>query len=87
MFPRALSERVDMLIDELIEDGGVDSASLASILMAARESVHHGYSMELSRRVWLASSELRPRELEPGQASLKGEEEGTLRAAFRPSEN
>jgi hypothetical protein len=62
MFPRALSDRVETLINELIEEGGIDTASLASILVAAQDSVNHGYSVELSRRVWLASNELRPQE-------------------------
>jgi hypothetical protein len=60
MFSRALNDRVETLIDELIEDGGLDSASLASILVAAQDSLNHGYSVELSRRVWMASNELKP---------------------------
>jgi hypothetical protein len=59
MFPRSLSDRIDTLVDELIEDGGLDSAALASILLTAHDSVERGYSMELSRRVWVAATELR----------------------------
>jgi hypothetical protein len=59
MVPRSLSDRIDMLVDELIEDGGLDSAALASILLTARDSVDRGNCMELSRRVWVAATELR----------------------------
>jgi hypothetical protein len=58
MVPRSLCDRIDTLVDELIEDGGLDSAALASILVAARDSVDQGYCMELSRRVWAAATEL-----------------------------
>jgi hypothetical protein len=59
MVPRSLSERIDMLVDDLIEDGGLDSAALASILLTAQDSVARGYGMELSRQVWVAASELK----------------------------
>jgi hypothetical protein len=58
MVPRSLCDRIDTLVDELIENGGLDSAALASILVAARDSVDQGYCMELSRRVWVAATEL-----------------------------
>jgi hypothetical protein len=60
MFPAALGDRVEMLINDLIDEGGLTSSSLASILLAAQDSVSHGYSLELSRRVWQASNELNP---------------------------
>jgi hypothetical protein len=60
MVSRSVRDRLDMLVDELIEDGGLDSAALASILLTAQDSVDRGYCMELSRRVWLAASELKP---------------------------
>jgi hypothetical protein len=69
MFPRSLSDRVETLIDELIEEGGLDSASLASILVAAQDSVQHGYCPELSRQVWLASNALKVNDLVPPAAS------------------
>jgi hypothetical protein len=59
MLPHALSERVDALIDDLIMDGGVDAASLGSILLASKDSLKGDYLVTLSRRVWLASSELK----------------------------
>jgi hypothetical protein len=59
MFPAALSERLDLLIDDLIMDGGVESASLASILLAAKDSVQSDYLVTLSRRVWAANNELK----------------------------
>jgi hypothetical protein len=62
MFPRPLSDRVQALIDDLIEEGGLATASLAAIFLAAQEAVNHGYFLELSQRVWLASNELRPHE-------------------------
>jgi hypothetical protein len=68
MFPRALSDRVERLINDLIEEGGLDSASLASILVAAQDSVREGYCLELSRQVWLASNALKV----PGSGSGAG---------------
>jgi hypothetical protein len=55
----ALSDRVEALINDLIDEGGLASASLASILLAAQDSLNQGYSLELSRRVWLVANELR----------------------------
>jgi hypothetical protein len=63
MFPAALSDRVERLINDLIEEGSLASSSLASILLAAQDSLSHGYSLELSRRVWQASNELHPEKL------------------------
>jgi len=59
MFPVVLSERLDVLIDDLIMDGGVEAASLASILLAAKDSVKSDYLVTLSRRVWAANNELK----------------------------
>jgi hypothetical protein len=64
MVPRSISDRIDTLVDELIADGRLDSAALASILVTARDSVDQGYCMELSRRVWLAATELKPEDRE-----------------------
>ena len=57
-----LLDRVDSLIDELLNDGDLSSSSLASIFMAARESVRDGYHVALARRIWDAHNDLRPRE-------------------------
>ena len=62
MFPRSLNDRVETLIDDLIEDGGLATGSLASVLLAARDAVQDGYGLEFSRRVRLTLDELRPRD-------------------------
>lgn len=59
MFSRTLKDRIDHLIDDLFREGGIDSASLASILVAAQDSLEKGYHLELSRRVWSASNDLK----------------------------
>jgi hypothetical protein len=61
MSPRSLSDRVEILINDLIEEGRLDSASLASILVVAQDSVNQGYCLELSRQVWLVADALRSR--------------------------
>lgn len=58
MFPVSLSERLDALIDELILDGGIEAASLASILLTAKDSVRRDDHVSLSRMVWRANDEL-----------------------------
>jgi chorismate mutase len=58
----AILDRVDSLIDELLNDSTLSSSSLASILMAARESVRGGYHVALARRTWDASNALRLRQ-------------------------
>ena len=58
MFPAALSDRLDALIDELIMDGGVEAASLASILLTAKDSIKRDDHVTLSRKVWAANNEL-----------------------------
>ena len=59
MLPTALGERLDTLIDDLIMDGGVEAASLASILLAAKDSLKSNCLVTLSRRVWSESNELK----------------------------
>ena len=59
MFPCALNERMDSLIDDLIMNGGVEAASLASIILAAKDSVRCNYHVTLSRLVWTAVNEIR----------------------------
>jgi hypothetical protein len=56
-----LLDRIDSLIDDLLNDSNLSSSSLASILMAARESVRGGYHVALARRLWEANNELRLR--------------------------
>lgn len=58
MIPPSLDRRLEGLINDLIEEGGVSSASLASILVAAQEAMHRGYHVALCRRVWSAACEL-----------------------------
>jgi hypothetical protein len=50
---------IDSLIDELLNDGDLSSSSLASMLMAARDSVRDGYHVALARRVWDANNDLK----------------------------
>lgn len=54
--------RIDSLIDELLNDGELSSSSLASMLMAARDSVRDGYHVALARRVWDANNDLKGQE-------------------------
>jgi len=61
MRPPKLLDRVDTLIDDLLNDSDLSSSSLASILMAARESVREGYHVALARRIWDASNDLKLR--------------------------
>jgi hypothetical protein len=58
--------RVDSLIDDLLNDSNLSSSSLAAILMAARESVRDGYHVALARRTWDASNDLKLRQC-PGE--------------------
>jgi hypothetical protein len=51
--------QIDSLIDDLLNDGELSSSSLASMLMAARESVRDGYHVALARRVWDANNALK----------------------------
>jgi hypothetical protein len=54
--------QVDSLIDDLLNDSDVSSSALASILMAARESVRDGYHVALARHVWDANNDLKLRQ-------------------------
>jgi hypothetical protein len=53
--------QIDSLIDDLLNDGELSSSSLASMLMAARDSVHDGYHVALARRIWDANNDLKIR--------------------------
>ena len=66
--PGTILDRVDLLIDELLNDGDLSSSSLASIFMAARESVRDGYHVALARRTWDAHNDLKLRD-RAGEAS------------------
>jgi hypothetical protein len=54
--------KVDSLIDDLLNDSNLSSSSLASMLVAARDSVRDGYHVALARRIWDASNDLKLRE-------------------------
>jgi hypothetical protein len=54
--------KVDSLIDDLLNDTSLSSSSLASILVAARDSVRDGYHVALARRIWDVSNDLKLRE-------------------------
>jgi hypothetical protein len=71
MRPPQLLDRVDTLIDDLLNDSDLSSSSLASILMAARESVREGYHVALARRIWDASNDLKLRNSPPRLESKK----------------
>jgi hypothetical protein len=66
--PSKILDRVDSLIDELLNDSDLSSSSLASILMAARESVRDGYHVALARRTWDAHNDLKLRDC-PGESN------------------
>jgi hypothetical protein len=80
MFSPALSERLDALIDDLIMDGGVEAASLASILLAAKDAVKSDHLVMLSRLVWTANNEL---EVELAGAEAAHDEEPAVSARPR----
>lgn len=65
MVPCTLKDRVDSLVDDLFQEGGVSSASLASILVAVQEAIERDYLLDLSRQVWSANNELKLRLAEP----------------------
>ena len=64
-------DRLDTLIDDLLNDSDLSSSSLASILVAARESVRDGYHVALARRTWDASNDLKLRQC-PGEQGVIG---------------
>lgn len=45
-------DQLDTMIDGLLSEPCLPAASLASMLMAARDSVKDGYHVALARRVW-----------------------------------
>lgn len=65
MIPKALDHRIEALIDDLIVDGSIATASLASILVTARSAVQGGYDVALCRRVWAAAGDLQKTIPEP----------------------
>ena len=52
-------DRLDSLIDDLLTESDLPASSLASMLMAARDSVMDGYHVALARRVWDAQNAIR----------------------------
>jgi hypothetical protein len=54
-------DQLDTLIDDLLNDSDLPASSLASMLMAARDSVKDGYHFALARRVCDASNAIRDR--------------------------
>lgn len=69
MLSESCEGRIEDLIQDLIEDGGISAASLASILVVAQRARRGGYDVALCRRLWSAENELarldRPRHNEP----------------------
>jgi len=54
-------DQLDSLIDDLLNDSDLPASSLASMLMAARDSVQDGYHFALARRVCDANNAIRDR--------------------------
>ena len=54
-------DQIDSLIDDLLNDSDMSSSSLASMLMAARDSVRDGYHVALARRIWDANNDIKGR--------------------------
>ncbi|WP_165227720.1 hypothetical protein [Aquisphaera insulae] len=52
-------DQLDAIIDELLDESDLASSSVASILMAARDSIRNGYHVALAGRTWSASNALR----------------------------
>ena len=52
-------DQIDSLIDDLLNDTELSASSLASMLMAVRDSVREGYHVALARRIWSANNELK----------------------------
>ncbi len=52
-------DQLDSMIDELLNQSDLPASSLASMLMAARDSVKDGYHVALARRVWDVSHAIR----------------------------
>lgn len=82
MFSPTLSARLDVLIDDLILDGSVESASLASILLAAKDSVKRDYHVMLSRWVWAATNEMDLADREVRPSSTYGQSSGLNTGRF-----
>jgi hypothetical protein len=61
MGPTRVLLRIETLIDDLLNDDELTSSSLASMLMAAQESVRDGYHVALARRIWEANNDLKGR--------------------------
>jgi hypothetical protein len=54
-------DQIDSLIDDLLNDSDLSASSLASMLMAARDSVRDGYHVALARRIWDANNDIKGR--------------------------
>jgi hypothetical protein len=67
-------DQLDSLIDDLLAESGVSASSLASILMAARDSVADGYHVALARRVWDASNAIKDHQVSNLGFSLSSQE-------------
>jgi hypothetical protein len=65
-------DRLDTLIDDLLAETDVSASSLASMLMAARDSVQQGYHMALARRIWEASNAMKDQYGQPTMIGVGG---------------
>jgi hypothetical protein len=63
-------DRIDALIDDLLNTSDVSSSSLASMLTAVRDSLRDGYHVALARRIWNANNDLKCRRRTRGHYRL-----------------
>jgi hypothetical protein len=77
MDPTKVLDQLDAMIDDLLLEGDLPASSLASMLMAARDSVKGGYHVALARRVWDVSNAVK------GQYSAQAETLLALGSAVR----
>jgi chorismate mutase len=54
-------DRIDALIDDLLNTSDVSSSSLASMLTAVRDSLRDGFHVAMARRIWNANNDLKCR--------------------------
>jgi hypothetical protein len=66
-------DRLDSLIDDLLNESDLPASSLASMLMAARDAVQDGYHVALAKRVWDASNAIKDHYAPPVGCSVSSE--------------
>jgi hypothetical protein len=56
MIPSKLVDRLDRLTDALVRENGLDAAFLASVLLAAQDSIRNHELAAFAQRVWQANN-------------------------------